>query len=84
MLQSQLRARNVSANGIAVFCHSSEAFNAASKQPWVKGFAIGRTLFAEAAQGWLQGHLDDAQAIKLMATNYRLIIAAWDNAQAQK
>jgi 5-dehydro-2-deoxygluconokinase len=50
----------------------------------VKGFAIGRTLFAEAAQGWLQGHLDDAQAIKLMATNYRLIIAAWDNAQAQK
>ncbi|WP_443635871.1 bifunctional 5-dehydro-2-deoxygluconokinase/5-dehydro-2-deoxyphosphogluconate aldolase [Candidatus Njordibacter sp. Uisw_058] len=62
----------------------SEAFYAASKQPWVKGFAIGRTLFAEAAQGWLQGHLDDAQAIKLMATNYRLIIAAWDNAQAQK
>ena len=62
----------------------SEAFNVASKQPWVKGFAIGRTLFAEAAQGWLQGHLDDAQAIKLMATNYRLIIAAWDNAQAQK
>jgi 5-dehydro-2-deoxygluconokinase len=61
-----------------------EAFYAASKQPWVKGFAIGRTLFAEAAQGWLQGHLDDAQAIKLMATNYRLIIAAWDNAQAQK
>ena len=61
-----------------------EAFYAASKQPWVKGFAIGRTLFAEAAQGWLQGHLDDAQAIELMATNYRLIIAAWDNAQAQK
>ena len=62
----------------------SEAFNVASKQPWVKGFAIGRTLFAEAAQGWLQGHLDDAQAIEHMATNYRLIIAAWDNAQAQK
>ena len=62
----------------------SEAFYVASKQPWVKGFAIGRTLFAEAAQGWLQGHLDDVQAIELMATNYRLIIAAWDNAQAQK
>ena len=62
----------------------SEALHVASKQPWVKGFAIGRTLFAEAAQGWLQGHLDDVQAIELMATNYRLIIAAWDNAQAQK
>jgi 5-dehydro-2-deoxygluconokinase len=62
----------------------SEAFNAAAKQPWVKGFAVGRTLFAEAAQGWFQGHLNDAQAIDLMAKNYRLIIAAWDNAQAQK
>jgi 5-dehydro-2-deoxygluconokinase len=50
----------------------------------VKGFAIGRTLFAEAAQQWMQGRLSDAQAIELMAQKYRIIIAAWDNAQAQK
>ncbi|MFT5069104.1 MAG: 5-dehydro-2-deoxygluconokinase, partial [Candidatus Paceibacteria bacterium] len=62
----------------------SEAFNAAAKQPWVKGFAIGRTLFDEAAQGWLQGSLNDAEAVALMAQKYRLIIAAWDDAQAQK
>jgi len=61
-----------------------EAFFAAAKQPWVKGFAIGRTLFAEAAQQWMQGRLSDAQAIELMAQKYRIIIAAWDNAQAQK
>jgi 5-dehydro-2-deoxygluconokinase len=61
-----------------------EAFLAAAKQPWVKGFAIGRTLFAQAAQSWMQGELNDAQAIELMAQKYRLIIAAWDNAQAQK
>jgi 5-dehydro-2-deoxygluconokinase len=62
----------------------SEAFYAAAKQPWVKGFAVGRTLFSEAAQGWLKGHLDDAQAVALMAKKYQLIIAAWDNAQVQK
>ena len=62
----------------------SEAFYVAAKQPWVKGFAIGRTLFSEAAQGWLKGHLDDAQAVALMAKKYQLIIAAWDNAQVQK
>jgi 5-dehydro-2-deoxygluconokinase len=50
----------------------------------VKGFAIGRTLFDEAAQGWLQGSLNDAEAVALMAQKYRLIIAAWDDAQAQK
>ena len=62
----------------------SEAFYAAAKQPWVKGFAVGRTLFSEAAQGWLKGHLNDAQAVALMAKKYQLIIAAWDNAQVQK
>ena len=62
----------------------SEAFCAAAKQPWVKGFAIGRTLFAEAAQAWLRGEIDDAQAIALMAHKYRLTIAAWDDAQALK
>jgi 5-dehydro-2-deoxygluconokinase len=60
----------------------SEAFCAAAKQPWVKGFAIGRTLFAEAAQAWFQGEIDDAQAVVLMAHKYRLIITAWDDAQA--
>ena len=61
----------------------STAFQAAAKQPWVKGFAIGRTLFAQAAQAWLQGTLDDAQAITMMRQKYRLIIDAWDQAQIQ-
>ncbi|MGB1346245.1 MAG: 2-deoxy-5-keto-D-gluconate 6-phosphate aldolase domain-containing protein, partial [Pseudomonadales bacterium] len=56
------------------------AFTSAAQQPWVKGFAIGRTLFAEAAQAWLQGNMDDAEAIALMRQQYRLTIDAWDQA----
>ena len=58
----------------------TEAFTSAAQQPWVKGFAIGRTLFAEAAQAWLQGNMDDAEAIALMRQQYRLTIDAWDQA----
>jgi 5-dehydro-2-deoxygluconokinase len=58
----------------------TEAFTSAAQQPWVKGFAIGRTLFAEAAQAWLKGNMDDAEAIALMRQQYRLTIDAWDQA----
>ncbi|MDP6967789.1 MAG: 5-dehydro-2-deoxygluconokinase [Gammaproteobacteria bacterium] len=56
------------------------AFASAAQQPWVKGFAIGRTLFGEAAQAWLEGTMDDAQAIAFMREQYRLTIDAWDQA----
>lgn len=62
----------------------SLAFENAASEPWVKGFAVGRTLFSEAAQGWLEGQLSDEQAIALMSKEYQSIISAWDNAQAQK
>jgi 5-dehydro-2-deoxygluconokinase len=60
----------------------SDAFQRAAKQPWVKGFAVGRTLFAEAAQAWLQGSMNDATVVALMRRQYRLMIDAWDSAQA--
>jgi 5-dehydro-2-deoxygluconokinase len=60
----------------------TKAFTSAAQQPWVKGFAIGRTLFGEAAQAWLQGNMDDAEAIALMRQQYRLTIDAWDQAKS--
>ena len=62
----------------------SQAFKHAASEPWVKGFAVGRTLFSNAAKGWLQGQFSDQQAVALMAKEYQSIISAWDNAQAQK
>ena len=61
----------------------ASSFAVAAKQPWVKGFAVGRTLFAEVAQAWLAGTIDDATAIRQMRTNYRNMINAWDHAKGE-
>lgn len=52
----------------------------ARKEPLVRGFAIGRTIFSEAAQRWFAGEIDDAAALDMMSVVYRRLIAAWDAA----
>ena len=61
----------------------SESFRVAASQPRVKGFAMGRTLFVQAAKDWFAGNIDDATAVATMRTNYRGMIDAWDAACAQ-
>jgi 5-dehydro-2-deoxygluconokinase len=61
----------------------SESFKVAASAPWVKGFAVGRTLFAQPARDWLAGSIDDATAVATMRANYRGMIDAWDTACAQ-
>jgi 5-dehydro-2-deoxygluconokinase len=46
----------------------------------VRGFAIGRTIFSDAARQWFAGDIDDAAATSMMSTVYRRLIAAWDAA----
>ncbi|MDJ1159067.1 5-dehydro-2-deoxygluconokinase [Chelatococcus sp. SYSU_G07232] len=60
------------------------AFAVAARNPVVKGFAIGRTIFAEAAEGWLAGRMTDAEAINDMATRFRRLTEAWDLAAARR
>ena len=60
----------------------SQSFQLAAGQPWVKGFAVGRTLFAHPARDWLAGTIDDATAVATMRANYRNMIDAWDNAHS--
>ncbi len=43
----------------------------------VKGFAVGRTIFGEAARAWLAGRIDDAQAVDDMARRFAALDAAW-------
>ncbi|WP_192457570.1 bifunctional 5-dehydro-2-deoxygluconokinase/5-dehydro-2-deoxyphosphogluconate aldolase [Musicola keenii] len=54
-----------------------QGFNAAAGQPVVKGFAVGRTLFAQPAQQWLRGDIDDQQLIADVKDNYLRLIALW-------
>ncbi|PKP75987.1 MAG: 5-dehydro-2-deoxygluconokinase [Alphaproteobacteria bacterium HGW-Alphaproteobacteria-6] len=60
------------------------SFAKAARQPLVKGFAVGRTIFAEAARGWLGGTMDDAAAVADMAARYAALCAAWDRARAEE
>ncbi len=61
----------------------AESFNIAARYPLVKGFAVGRTIFADSASRWMRGELSDEDAIATMADNYRRLCTLWDNAQAQ-
>ena len=60
------------------------SFAKAAKFDLVKGFAVGRTIFAEAAEGFMSGTLAAEQAVKMMADNYSRLCALWDAARARK
>ena len=49
----------------------------------VKGFAIGRTVFADAAQKWLSGKMTDQQAVADMAARFERLVADWENAHVE-
>ncbi len=57
------------------------AFRLAAGFPLVKGFAVGRTIFAEPCREWIAGTMDDATAISTMATSFRRLCGIWDDAR---
>jgi 5-dehydro-2-deoxygluconokinase len=52
-------------------------FAATAAAPIVKGFAVGRTIFMSAAEGWLSGKLDDEAAIADMARRFEALTGLW-------
>lgn len=60
----------------------SRSLEIASKNKWVKGFAIGRTLFGDSARSWFAKEIDDVTAVTDMRSRYRLMIDAWTHARA--
>ena len=62
----------------------AESFALAARHPLVKGFAVGRTIFADAARGWMAGIMSDAEAVELMTARYSKLCAIWDEARARK
>jgi 5-dehydro-2-deoxygluconokinase len=53
------------------------AFRVARDCPKVKGFAVGRTIFAEPAQAWFAGEIGDEEATQLMAKSFARLCEAW-------
>ena len=59
----------------------AESFAAAGRHAPVKGFAVGRTIFAHSARAWLAGEISDDEAVSDMADRYGRLCAAWDAAR---
>ena len=60
------------------------AFAATANVPVVKGFAVGRTIFADAAEKWLSGRLTDDEAVADMADRFEKLTKAWLAARGRK
>ncbi|WP_138424427.1 bifunctional 5-dehydro-2-deoxygluconokinase/5-dehydro-2-deoxyphosphogluconate aldolase [Maritimibacter alexandrii] len=60
----------------------AESFALAAKQPLVKGFAVGRTIFGDAARAWMKGDMSDAEAVTQMAERFAKLCKVWDGARA--
>ena len=59
----------------------AESFALAARQPLVKGFAVGRTIFADAARAWMTGAMSDAEAVAQMAERFARLCEIWDDAR---
>ncbi|MDZ5645739.1 bifunctional 5-dehydro-2-deoxygluconokinase/5-dehydro-2-deoxyphosphogluconate aldolase [Nitrospirillum sp. BR 11828] len=58
------------------------SFLAAAPAGIVKGFAVGRTIFYDAARGWLANRLDDDEVVAMMAGKLKTLVDAWRQARA--
>jgi 5-dehydro-2-deoxygluconokinase len=53
------------------------SFAVLATAPCIRGFAIGRAIFAEAATRWLRGDITDAALVATVAAGYQETVSAW-------
>jgi 5-dehydro-2-deoxygluconokinase len=74
--------RGVLVLGLAADAASlAAAFEAAAPFERVRGFAVGRTIFAEPARRWLAGESGEAETVAALAANLQAVVAAWRRAR---
>ena len=56
--------------------HLAASFRCATN-PIVKGFMVGRTMWADASLSWLKEELDDAGLIQAVSHNFGVLVEAW-------
>ena len=56
------------------------AFATAKHARTVRGFAVGRTIFGDAARAWFTGQMDDGAAIDDMAGRFAALVEVWERA----
>ena len=60
-----------------------DSFACAARFDRVKGFAVGRTIWADVAREWFANGIDDDAAVAKMADNFALLCRAWDEVSAK-
>ncbi|BBM89841.1 5-dehydro-2-deoxygluconokinase [Spirochaetota bacterium] len=55
----------------------TDLFKLGSKEKWARGFAVGRTIFYDAAKAWFAKKISDTECISLISRNYAKLIQAW-------
>jgi len=86
-IQDTVRRRDPWCRGVLVLGLASDAdslasaFRAAAPFELVRGFAVGRTIFAEPARRRLAGEIGDAETVAALAANLRAVVAAWRRAR---
>ncbi len=59
----------------------AQSFRTAAPHAICRGFAVGRSIFADAAADWFAGRLSDAEVIDDIAKRYARLIRLWDQAR---
>lgn len=62
----------------------TNSFLLAARHPLVKGFAVGRSIFAEPARAWLKGEVGDDDAVDIMAQRFATLVAGWQRAAEEQ
>ncbi len=58
-----------------------KSFAIAGGHPICRGFAVGRSIFAEAATAWFAGRMTDDEVVANIAGRYARLIAGWHTAR---
>ena len=58
-----------------------ESFRVAAPFPVCKGFAVGRSIFGEAARNWFNGDMDNMDVVDQIADKYQRMIEFWREAE---
>ena len=86
-IQDTVRRRDPLCRGVLVLGLAADAqslasaFRAAAPFDLVRGFAVGRTIFAEAARRRLAGEIGDAETVAALAAKLQAVVAAWREAR---
>lgn len=59
-----------------------ESFAIAAPHAVCQGFAVGRSIFAEAAAAWFKGECSDAEVVAVVAARYARLIRLWQHARS--